>query len=107
MAMDPQYSSWNLAIGKHFFCSEHNGQTVFLTVNELTLWKIGQEFGTPLQFESPKEAVSSLVESVRREVHRCGGWTVGHMVADQYPSFLGLLAVQVLAAFMMHIDEKW
>lgn len=45
MAIDTQYVAWNYVIGKYFFGPERIGQTVFLAMDEHTLWKIGHEGG--------------------------------------------------------------
>jgi hypothetical protein len=102
--MNTQYSAWSLAIGKHFFGQARAQQSVFLTVDEETLWQISQQHGELLLFDERTEAVQDFAASVRREVYQ-HGWTVGDMQANCYPRFLGLLAMQVLAAFRMRRDD--
>ena len=104
--MDPQYDAWNLAIGRSFFKRENAGRTVFLAVDDTILHTIGQDNATSLHFETPEAAAHDFAASVRREICQ-RGWTCGMLLADQYPIFLGLLAIQVLAVFKMRDDEVW
>ena len=104
--MTAHYDAWNRAIGQHFFDSQHAGQNVFLTVDEVTLWRISHDCGPPLQFASSEQAVDDFVASVRHEI--ClHGWALGVPQRDNYPFFLGFLALQVLAVFKMREDENW
>lgn len=104
--MTAHYDVWNRAIGQHFFDSQHAGQNIFLTVDEVTLWRISRACGPPLQFTSPEQAVDDFVASVRHEI--ClHGWALGVPQRDNYPCFLGFLALQVLAVFKMREDESW
>ena len=104
MPIDSQYAIWNYIIGKNFFGPERVGQTVFLTIDQDTLWKLGQEGEARLRFASPQTALNDFTSSVCREIDR-RGWTIGNLSTDQYPLFLGLLAVQVLAVFTMRDDD--
>lgn len=104
--MTANYHAWNRAIGQHFFGLQHAGQNVFLTVDEATLWRISHDYGPPLQFASSEQAVDDFVASVRHEI--ClHGWPLGVPQRDNYPPFLGFLALQVLAVFKMREDENW
>jgi hypothetical protein len=104
--MMAHYDEWNRAIGRHFFNAQHAGQNAFLTVDEATLWRISHDSGPPLQFASSEQAVDDFVASVRHEI--ClRGWTLGVLQRDNYPRFLGFLALQVLAVFKMREDENW
>ena len=104
--MMAHYDGWNRAIGQHFFNAQHAGQNVFLTVDEATLWQISHDCGPPLQFASSEQAVDDFVASVRHEI--ClHGWTLGELQRDNYPLFLGFLALQVLAVFKMREDANW
>jgi hypothetical protein len=99
------YDAWNRAIGQYFFGPQYTGQNRFLTVDEDTLWRISRDYGAPLQFTSCEQAVDDFVASVRSEI--ClRGWTLGVPQHDNYPVFLGFLALQVLAVFKMgHYGE--
>jgi hypothetical protein len=104
--MMAHYDRWNRAIGQHFFNVQHAGQNVFFTVDEATLWQISHDCGPPLQFASSEQAVDDFVASVRHEV--ClRGWILGVLQRDNYPLFLGFLALQVLAVFKMREDTNW
>ena len=104
--MTAPYNAWNKAIGQHFFTPQHAGQNVFLTVDEATLWQVSRAYGPPLQFTSQEQAVDDFITSVHHEI--ClRGWTRGMLQRDDYPLFLGFLALQVLAVFKMREDEKW
>ena len=98
--MTTSYDAWNSAISQHFFAPQSTGQTVFLTVDEDTLWRMSRDYGAPLQFASAEQAVNDFIASVRDEIY-LHGWTLGALQRDTYPRFLGLLALQVLAVFNM------
>ena len=52
-----------------------------------------------------EQAVDDFVDSVRHEI--ClHGWTLGVLQRDNYPRFLGFLALQVLAVFKMRLSSK-
>ena len=104
--MTVHYDAWNEAIGRHFFCAQHAGQNVFLTVDEATLWRTSHDCSSPLQFASSEQAVDDFVASVHHEI--ClHGWPLGVPQRDNHPPFLGFLALQVLAVFKMRDDENW
>jgi hypothetical protein len=73
--MDPHYEAWNQAVGQHFYGPKHAGQSVFLTVDEDTLWQISKDYGFPLQFTSSSQAVDDFITSVCHEIRQHGGWT--------------------------------
>ena len=72
--MDPQYDAWNLAIGRYFFKPENAGHTVFLTVDDTVLHRIGQDDTLSLHFDTPEAAGNDFAAAVRREI-RQRGWT--------------------------------
>ena len=104
--MTTHYDAWNRAIGQHFFNNQHAGQHIYLTVDEDILRRISHDSGLPLQFASSGQAVDDFVASVRHAI--ClHGWTLGVPQRNNYPRFLGFLALQVLAVFKMREDENW
>src|SRR5262245_11551597 len=105
--MQTSYTTWNDAIGHYFFRPEHAEQRVFLTVDEDTLWRISQGDGSPLRFTHRDHAIQAFVTAVKDELCRCGEWTFMTPREDEYPHFLGFLAIQVLAVFKMREDETW
>ena len=105
--MPTSYNIWNDALGRFFFTPHHAEHRVFLTVDDDTLWKISQGEDFPWRFVSPAHTVQAFVAAVRDELCRCGEWTFTTPRAGEYPRFLGLLAIQVLAVFKMREDEAW
>ena len=105
--MNMSYKIWNDAIGRYFFGPQHAEQRVFLAVDDDILWKIIQGDGSGLQFASCEHAVQAFVTAVRDELCRYGEWAFTQPREDEYPLFLGLLAIQVLAVFKMREDKTW
>ncbi|MBM3225580.1 MAG: hypothetical protein FJZ47_17525 [Candidatus Tectomicrobia bacterium] len=105
--MQTLYKIWNDAIGCYFFNPQHAEQRVFLTVDDDTLWKIGKNAGFALPFPSREHTAQAFITAVRDELSGYGGWPFHKPRKDEYPHFLGFLAIQVLAVFKIGEDEKW
>lgn len=104
--MNTPYKIWNDAIGHYFFNPQQAEQRVVFTVDDDTLWQICQNADSPLRFSSRDHAVRNFVDAVRAELCRCRAWVFHKPLKDEYPLFLGLLALQVLAVFKMGIVDS-
>ena len=95
------YLEWNEAIGRHFFNSGRADERIYLIVEPQTLADVATA-----PFPTSEDAQKAFVAQVCRQIVR-QGWKVGHLGRDCYPSFMGLLAFQVLAAYLMQASEDW
>lgn len=106
------YQDWNRGIGEHFFHPDQAGQVVLLSVDPTALRKIADRAGATATGPLRASWDNDFVDAVRDELDRRTAlgvtpWDIGVLRKDSYPSFLGLLAVQVLAVFRMHQSEDY
>jgi len=102
--LDDSYSKWNQAIGKWFFKSENAGEIVAFSIDDDVLFDIGQKY--IFHFNNSDDAKEDFLKAVRKEIN-LNGWQIGRLIKDQYPYFLALIAVQILAAFSMRDEEEF
>ena len=95
--MKPSWRDWVDAIGKATFSEEKADRVVYLAIDKEEIEKIGREIDL-----EPGAAYESFRAAVILKVR--GGWPdpCRPLHAGQYPSYLPVLAAQVVAAFQMH-----
>lgn len=99
------YSDWNFALGSWFFQASRSQEIVWLSVEPAVLLDAARRIGAT--FESEDEAEEDFLRAARDRLGRFR-WTWSGGSLRGYPPYLGLLALQVLAAYHMHGDrEEW
>src|SRR4051794_8994811 len=99
--MKPLWRDWNNAIGRATFSAENAGRVVYLAIDDEEIERIGREFGL-----EPALAYQSFRAAASAEVRY--GWPDPRLPMQKgqlYPSYLAVLAAQVVAAFQMRDDE--
>ena len=99
--MKPSWPDWVNAIGQATFSAQHADRLVYLAIDREEIGRIGRQFGL-----DPDAAYESFRAAVIAEVGSDWSYPSRPLQKGQFPSYLGVLAAQVVAAFQMHDDER-